>query len=73
MSPSETTDSCPKPSWLAELEVTRLTVHPDVARKFVDQATKAGALIPNPPELDGAFRLALAHAYAWMGGDVERF
>lgn len=48
-------------------------VHVDVAEKFVTQAIEDGASVPNPPEIDGAFRLALAWAYARMGGDVERF
>lgn len=51
----------------------RLEVHPDVARKFVAAAIADGARIPNPPELDGAFRLALQWAFARLGGDVERF
>ena len=50
-----------------------IDVHPDVAEKFIAAAIKDGAVIPNPPELAGAFRLALQWAYARLGGDVERF
>lgn len=53
--------------------VRRLEVHPDVGEKFIAVAMTNGASIPNPSELDGAFRLALAWAYARMGGDVWTF
>lgn len=68
------TDNRPARHQLADHDMTqRVHVHPDVAARFVDQAIDDGAIVPNPPELDGAFRLALAYAYARMGGDPRRF
>ena len=67
-------DNRPARHQLADHDMSaRLHVHPDVAARFVRQAIEDGAIIPNPAELDGAFRLALTYTYARMGGDPRRF
>lgn len=76
MTQGDASDSRPIRSQRADRESMfgdRLRTHPDVAAKFIAQAIEDGATVPNPAELDGAFRLALQWAYARMGGEVRNF